>query len=60
MNTTINFQRTPASDGIHRHVYFNEYVPDGTMWVTVGQLLLVTLAPFVLIAAYAFVAWLEG
>jgi hypothetical protein len=60
MNTTVNFQRTPASDGIHRHVYFNECHNNGERLVTVGQLVCGTLMAFFLIMAYVFVAWLEG
>jgi hypothetical protein len=60
MNTTVNFQRTPASDGIHRHVYFNEYSDNGERWVTIGQLLFGTMAVFALIVLYVLFAWMEG
>ena len=60
MNTTVNFQRTTASDGIHRHVYFNEYRDNGERWVTIGQLLFGTFAVFALIVLYVLFAWMEG
>jgi hypothetical protein len=60
MNTTINFQRTPASDGIHRHVYFNEYRNNGERWVTIGQLFCGSMLVFALVALYVGFAWLEG
>ena len=60
-NENLCFQRkTPAPDGIHNDIQFNEYVNDGTRWVTVGQLLLVTLAPFALMVLYVLFAWMEG
>ena len=60
MNTTVNFQRTPASDGIHRHVYFNEYCNKGERMVTIGQLLFGSLAAFALMVLYILFAWMEG
>lgn len=60
MNTTINFQRTPASDGIHRHIYFNEYHNKGERMVTIGQLLFGAFAAFALVILYVGFAWLEG
>jgi hypothetical protein len=60
MNTTINFQRTPASDGIHRHVYFNEFNPKDERLVSIGQLLLGTLFTFALVALYIGFKYLEG
>ena len=60
-NENLCFQRkTSAPDGIHHKIETNEYVPDGTRWVTIGQLFIGTLIGFALIAAYIFVAWLEG
>lgn len=56
----LTFRREPAVDGIHNDIQFNEYVPDGTRWVTIGQLFIGTMMAFGLIAAYVFVAWLEG
>lgn len=51
----------PAPDGIHDHVFFNEYRrPQGERWVTIGQLVGGTLMAFGLMLAYVFVAWLEG
>lgn len=60
MNTTINFQRTPAQDGIHRHVYFNEYDSKDERLVSIGQLLLGTLFTFALVALYVGFKYLEG
>lgn len=56
----LTFRREPAVDGIHDDIQFNEYVPDETMWVTIGQLFGGTMIVFLLIVAYVFVAWLEG
>ena len=56
----LTFRREPAVDGIHNDIQFNEYVPDGTRWVTIGQLFGGPMMVFLLIVAYAFVAWLEG
>ena len=57
----IMFQRhTNVPDGIHDSVEFNEYIPDGTRWVTIGQLFGGTMMVFLLVVAYVFVAWLEG
>lgn len=56
----LTFRREPAVDGIHNDIQFNEYVPDGTRWVTIGQLFGGTMMVFLLIVAYAIVAWLEG
>lgn len=50
----------PAPDGIHDHVYFNEYHNRGERLVTIGQLVGGTLMAFGLMLAYVFVAWLEG
>ena len=60
-NENLCFQRkTSAPDGIHDYITCNEYVPDGTRWVTIGQLFGGTMMVFLLILAYVFVAWLEG
>ena len=60
-NENLCFQRkTSAPDGIHNDIYFNEYIPDSTRWVTIGQLFIGTMMAFGLIVAYVFVAWLEG
>lgn len=56
----LTFRREPAVDGIHNDIQFNEYVPDGTRWVTIGQLFGGTMMAFLLVVAYVFVAWLEG
>ena len=56
----LTFRREPAVDGIHNDIQVNEYVPEGTRWVTIGQLFFCTMMAFLLIAAYVFVAWLEG
>lgn len=60
MNTNINFTRAPASDGIHNHVYFNEYRDNGERMVTIGQLLFGAFAAFGLVLLYVGFAWLEG
>lgn len=60
MNTTINFQRAPAQDGIHRHVYFNEYDRKDERLVSIGQLLLGTFFTFALVALYVGFKYLEG
>lgn len=57
---TIKFERGPAQDGTHDHVYFNEYHNHGERQVTIGQLVGGTLMAFGLMLAYVFVAWLEG
>lgn len=57
---TIKFERGPAQDGTHDHVYFNEYRNRGERLVTIGQLVGGTLMAFGLMLAYVFVAWLEG
>lgn len=57
---TIKFERGPAQDGTHDHVYFNEYRNHGERLVTIGQLVGGTLMAFGLMLAYVFVAWLEG
>lgn len=60
-DSDLNFVKgSPAPDGIHNDIQFNEYVPDGTRWVTIGQLFGGTMMVFLLIVAYVFVAWLEG
>ena len=60
-NENLCFQRkTSAPDGIHDHVFFNEYRDNGERWVTIGQLFGGTMMVFLLIVAYVFVAWLEG
>ena len=60
-NENLCFQRkTSAPDGIHDDIQFNEYVHDGARWVTIGQLFAGTMMVFLLVAAYVFVAWLEG
>lgn len=56
----LTFRREPAMDGIHNDIQFNEYVPEGTMWVTIGQIVGGTLIAFGLMLAYVFVSWLEG
>ena len=60
MNTTVNFTRAPAQDGIHRHVYFNEYKRKDERLVSVGQLLLATLFTFALVVLYVGFKHLEG
>lgn len=60
MNTNINFTRAPASDGIHRHVYFNEYRNNGERMATIGQLFIGTLFTFALVALYVGFKYLEG
>lgn len=59
-NENLCFQRkTPAPDGIHDDIQFNEYVPDGTRWVTIGQLFGGTMIVFGLLIAYIIVGNLE-
>lgn len=60
MNTTINFQRTPAQDEIHRHVYFNEYDRKDERLVSIGQLLIGTFFTFALVVLYVGFKYLEG
>lgn len=60
MQTTINFTRAPAQDGIHRHVYFNEYKRKDERLVSIGQLVLGTLFTFALVALYVGFKYLEG
>lgn len=60
MNTTVNFTRAPAQDGIHRHVYFNEYKRKDERLVSIGQLLLGTFFTFTLVALYVGFKYLEG
>lgn len=51
----------PACDGIHDHVFFNEYRrPQGVRWVTIRQLLTATLLVLCLVALYWGFALLEG
>ena len=57
----IMFERgLNAPDGIHPTVEFNEYRPDGTRWVTIGQLFCGTMLAFGMLLAYIFVGILEG
>jgi hypothetical protein len=53
-----NFTHGPADDGIHDYITCHDYRPERL--VTIGQLVCGTLVGFALIAAYVFVAWLEG
>ena len=55
---TIKFERGPAQDGIHDYITCNDYTPE--RWITVGQLIGGSFVTVGLLAAYAFVAWLEG
>lgn len=50
----------PAPDGIHDHVFFNEYRNKGERMVTIGQLVIGTLLAFCLVALYWGFALLEG
>lgn len=60
-NENLCFQRkTTAPDGIHDDIQFNEYIPDGTRWVTIGQLFLGTMGAFALMILYVAFAWIEG
>lgn len=60
MQTTINFTHYPANDGIHRHVYFNEYKRPDTIWVNTWQVVKGFAAVLALVALYVAFAWLEG
>lgn len=57
---TIKFERGPAQDRTHDHVYFNEYHNRGERLVTIGQLVLGTLGVFALALMYALFGMLEG
>ena len=58
---TIAFERNAsAPDGIHDRIEVNEYTPNDTRWVTIGQLFFGTMGAFALMILYVAFAWIEG
>ena len=59
-NKELNFERVHAPNPCYRipEWNWNEYKPE--RMVTIGQVFIGTMMAFGLIAAYVFVAWLEG
>lgn len=55
----VKFERNiPAPDEVHSGVMFNEYTPEGRTFTT-KDIVLGTLAAFLLLAAYCVAGYLE-
>lgn len=59
-NTTPKFERVHAPNPIYRILEWNWNEYKTERMVTIGQVFIGTMIAFGLIAAYVFVAWLEG